>query len=55
MCLYNTSRILGDVFRRFSGIGIGSLGRRRNFRVVAGFTSIESGKTHIICKVMANE
>lgn len=35
-------RISGAGFLRLSGIGTGSLGRRRSFRVMIGFTSIES-------------
>lgn len=35
-------RISGEGFLRFSGSGRGSFGRRRNLRVITGFTSIES-------------
>ncbi len=34
--------ISGEGFLRFSGIGVGSLGRRRSFRVMTGLISIES-------------
>lgn len=35
-------RISGAGFLRLSGIGTGSLGRLLSFRVIIGFTSIES-------------
>ena len=36
---YQLKRISGEFFRRFSGAGGGSFGRRRNFLVTAGLLS----------------
>ena len=47
LCIVNQThsylkRISGEGFLRFSGMGVGSFGRLRNFRVVMVLTSIES-------------